>query len=238
MQKSFIKSLILTAITALTVMLSPNALAQLVSSGLTGTVLGSDGKAVAGASVTAVHTPTNATFTAVTSTAGRFNFRGLPVGGPYTISAKAEGFVSEPLNDIVTQLGNDVDVTVTVKSDVLQLDKFVVAGSSSALDASAIGSGTVLDAERLAAKPTSERSFADLISSTPQVSLQALSSANDREEAHIVALGQNNRYNSIMIDGARTNDVFGLNGTGIAAFFNPLSVDTIEQMSVQVSPYD
>ena len=238
MQKSFIKSLVIAALTALTVMLSPNALAQLVSSGLTGTVLGNDGKPVSGASVTAVHTPTNATFTAITGATGRFNFRGLPVGGPYTLTAKAEGYTGEPVTDIATELGNDVEVTITVKSDVLQLDKLVVGGSANALDASAIGSGMVLNSERLAAKPTSERSFADLISATPQVSLQALSSANDREEAHIVAVGQNNRYNSIMIDGARTNDVFGLNGTGIAAFFNPLSIDTIEQLSVQVSPYD
>jgi hypothetical protein len=219
-------------------MLSPSALAQLISSGLTGKVVNADGTGVAGATVTAVHTPTNATFTAVTAGSGRFNFRGLPVGGPYTLSAKAEGLVSESITGIATELGNDVEVNIVVKSEILELEKVVISGAANALDASAIGSGMVLNSERLAAKPTSERSFADLISATPQVSLQALSSANDREEAHIVAVGQNNRYNSIMIDGARTNDVFGLNGTGIAAFFNPLSVDTIEQLSVQVSPYE
>ena len=32
-----------------------------------------------------------------------------------------------------------------------------------------------------------------------------------------------------MIDGARINDQFGLNYTGLASFFNPLSLDTIEQ---------
>ena len=236
MHKSFLRSFVLAVVTALALTLSPSALAQLVSTGLTGTVRGSDGTTLTGVTVTAVHTPTNATFTATTNPAGRFNFRGLPVGGPYTLTAKSDGYGEVSSSDIIAELGNDVTVNLTLKSDVLQLEKFVVGGDRSALDGSASGAGTTLDSERLAAKPTSERSFADLISATPMVTLR--STFGDREESQITAVGQNNRFNSIMIDGSRTNDVFGLNGTGLAAFFNPLSVDTIEQLSVQISPYD
>jgi len=238
MHQSFLKTFVLAVVSALALTLSPSAFAQSVSAGMSGTVKGSDGKAVAGATLTAVHTPTNASFTAVTTPAGRFNFRGLPVGGPYTITAKAEGYSSESVSDITAQLGTDIDIGVVLKSEVLQLDKYVVGGSRGDLDSAAQGAGATLNAERLAGKPSAERSFADLVSATPQVTLQALSSANDREEAHIVAVGQNNRFNSILIDGARTNDVFGLNGSGLAAFFNPLSTDTLEQMSIQISPYD
>ena len=88
----------------------------------------------------------------------------------------------------------------------------------------------------MAAKPTTQRSLADLIAASPFVTLRALS--GDREEAQITALGQNNRYNSIQIDGSRINDQFGLNGTGLASFYNPLSLETLEQLSIQVSPYD
>ena len=238
MHRSFLKSLVLTVVTALSLTLMPSALAQTVSAGMTGSVRGSDGKAIGGATVTAVHTPTNSTFTAVSSPGGRFNFRGMPVGGPYTVTARADGYSAESVTDLTAELGNDIEVNVTLKSDVLQLDKYVVGGTRNALDSSSSGAGTNLDADRLAGKPSAERSFADLVSATPQVTLQSLSSANDREEAHIVAVGQNNRFNSILIDGARTNDVFGLNGTGLAAFFNPLSTDTLEQMSIQISPYD
>jgi len=238
MHKSFLRSFVLAVVTALALTLSPSGFGQLVSSGMTGTVRGSDGNTIVGASVTAVHTPTNATYTAATNQNGRFNFRGLPVGGPYTLTTRATGFDEGVVSDITTELGNDIDVAVTLKSEVLQLDKFVVGSSRNELDAAASGAGSVLNSQRLAAKPTAERSFADLVSATPMVALRSLSSANDREEAHITAVGQNNRFNSIMIDGSRTNDVFGLNGTGIAAFFNPLSVDTIEQLAVQISPYD
>ena len=235
MQKLFIKSFILSAVTALAVIFSPNAHAQLVSSGMSGTIRNADGQALSGVSVTAVHTPTNATFSATTNESGRYNFRGLPVGGPYTVTAKTSD-AEAGTNDIITELGNDIEVNLTVKSEVLQLEKFVTTGAANDLDAASSGSGIVLSNERLAAKPTAERSFADLISASPLVTLR--STFGDREESQITAVGQNNRFNSIMIDGSRTNDVFGLNGTGLAAFFNPLSIDTIEQLSVQISPYD
>ncbi len=236
MHKSFLKSLVLVVVTAFALTLSPTAFAQITTAGMSGTLRAADGKALSGVTVTAVHTPTNASFTAVTSAAGRFTFVGLPVGGPFTLSAKTD--VGEATNNgVFTELGNEVEVSLYAKSDTVQLEKLVVGGRRGDLNAFAQGSGTILDRVQLDAKPTTERSFADLVSATPQVTLQALSSANDREEAHIVALGQNNRFNSFMIDGARINDVFGLNGTGLAAFFNPISPDTLDQMSVQVSPY-
>jgi hypothetical protein len=236
MQKSFIKSFVLAAVTALTVLLSPTAVAQIVSSGMTGTVRGADGKALAGATVTAVHTPTNATFSTVANDAGRFSFRSLPVGGPYTVSASSSGYKTGSASEIITQLGNDIEVPLTLESEVLQLEKFSVSGSAADLNANATGAGTLLTADRLETKPTAQRSLADLISASPLVTLRA--TIGDREESQISAVGQNNRYNNVMIDGAKINDQFGLNMTGLASFFNPLSIDTIEQLNVAVSPYD
>ncbi len=235
MHKSSLKLFLLAVVTALAVTLTPTALAQIVSTGMSGSVTGSDGKALAGVTVTAVFTPTNATYTATTNPGGRFNFRGLPPGGPYTVSARADGYNGGTQSDLTTQLGNDIAVNLTLQSDVLQLEKFVVTTSRNDLDANASGAGSVLTSERLANKPTSERSFADMISANPLVTLR--STFGDREESQITAVGQNNRFNSILIDGSRINDVFGLNGTGLASFFNPLSLEWIEQMSVQISPY-
>jgi|CXWL01.1.fsa_nt_gi hypothetical protein len=236
MHKSFLKSFVLAVVTALSLTLLPSASAQLVSAGLTGTVRGTDGNPIAGASVTALHTPTNATFTATSNQAGRFNFRGLPVGGPYTVTAKAGGYGEVSITDITAELGNDIDVGVTLKSEVLQLEKYVVGGTRNDLDSAASGAGSTLNSDRLAAKPTSERSLADMISASPLVTLR--DTFGDREESQISAVGQNNRFNSIQIDGSRINDMFGLNATGLASFFNPLSLDTIEQLAVQISPYD
>lgn len=236
MQKSFIKSLAITALTALAVMLSPNALAQLTSTGMSGIVRSPGGAPVAGAKVTATFVPTNATFTAITNADGRYTFRNILVGGPYTITASAEGHNDTPVTDVTTLLGTDVEVNVTLSSDVVQLEKFTISGERNELDAGATGAGTLIGGQTLATKPSSERSLADMVSASPLVTLR--STFGDREESQLTAVGQNNRFNSFQIDGSRINDMFGLNGTGLASFFNPLSLDTVEQISAQVAPYD
>ncbi len=236
MQKSSIKLILLTLLAAWCGAFCPSAFAQITTSGIAGLVRDTGGKPLAGATVTAVHMPTNATFNATTNEQGRYTFRGLPVGGPYQITANASGFTGNPATDIFTQLGTDIDVNLTIKSDVVVMERFVAAASKSDLDGSATGSGITLSSERLELKPTSERSLADMITASPLVTLRE--TFGDREESQMSAVGQNNRFNSIQIDGSRINDLFGLNATGLASFFNPLSLDTIEQLAVQISPYD
>ncbi len=237
MHKSSSKLILFTLLSLFFAAFSPSAFAQITTSGLNGVVRDPGGRPVAGATVTAVHTPTNASFTAVTSEGGRYVFRGLPVGGPFTVSAKsAAGMASEPANEIFTQLGVDIDVALSLKADVVVMERFVATASKSELDGSATGAAFSLSSDKIANRPTSERSLADMISASPLVTLRE--TFGDREESQISAVGQNNRFNSIQIDGSRINDMFGLNGTGLASFFNPLSLDTIEQLAVQVSPYD
>ncbi len=231
-----------TVVAIIGFVLAPLAWAQgIVTSGITGSVRDTGGKPVAGATVTATHVPTGTVYTATSTDTGRYNFRGLVPGGPYTVAVSGGAIKANERTDVSTQLGADTEVNfavATTAGEIVALEKFTVKGETNELDSSAAGAGTLLSSARLAAKPTTQRSFADVISASPFVTLRSMSSANDREESHITALGQNNRYNSILIDGARINDQFGLNGTGLASFFNPLSIDTIDQLSVQVSPYD
>ena len=81
MQTPFLRPLI-TLLTLWASLLVPSARAQLTTAGISGLVRDTTGKPVAGATVSAVYAPTNARFSAVTSEGGRYNFRGLPVGGP------------------------------------------------------------------------------------------------------------------------------------------------------------
>ena len=52
------------------------------------------------------------------------------------------------------------------------------------------------------------------------------------------AAGQNTRYNSITIDGATTNDTFGLEANNLQAFKQPISIDAIQSVQVNLSNYD
>ena len=236
MQKSLIKSFVLTAVATLAVLLSPSLQAQVVTSGITGIVHGEDGKPAAGATVTAVYTPTNSSFTAITNSEGRYSFRSLPAGGPYTLSSNVSGYSPSTKDEVYTELGKDSLQDLVLKPEVLKLEKFTITGQKNDLDASVQGVSNVFSREQIALKPTTQRSFADLVSSSPLITLRSLS--GDREEAQITALGQNNRYNSIMIDGDRINDQFGLNATGLASFFNPIALDTVEQFNAQPVTYD
>ncbi len=224
-------------LTALALILASSAVAQVVSSGLSGLIRDAKSAPITEAVVTATHVPTGSVYTATSGSTGRYNFRGLIPGGPYTVVVKKDGFTPTQRTDVTTSLGADLDLGFTLTaSDVVAMEAFTVKEDANDLDGGAIGAGSVLTAERLAAKPTSERSLADMVSATPLITLR--STFGDREESQITAVGQNNRYNSVLIDGARINDQFGLNGTGLASFFNPLSLDTIEQIATDVSPYD
>ena len=83
--------------------LAPLAFAQVVSSGITGFVGDKGGKPVAGATVTATHVPTGTSYTATTRLDGRYNFRGLIVGGPYNLSVSNAGYKPEGRAEVSTR---------------------------------------------------------------------------------------------------------------------------------------
>lgn len=210
-----------------------------VSAGVTGLITDGGGKPVAGATVQAVHTPTNTTYTATTGASGRYIFRSLIVGGPYTFTATAPGFKPAERADVVTQLGNDIDVDLGLQPappEVLTLEKYVVTAETDRLDSTATGAESIMTNARLLAQPTAKRSIGDMARTNPLITFRQ--AVTDRDDQMITAVGQNNRYNSILLDGARINDQFGLNASGIQSFFNPISLDTVEQFSIAISPYD
>ena len=218
--------------------LAPFVAAQgVVSSGLTGIIRDTSGKPVANATITALHTPTGTTYSATSTDAGRFNFRGLVVGGPYTVSVTASGFKGVERNDVTTSLGQEVESSFTLEpSSVVVMEKFLVKDQLLALDAGATGAASLLDRDRLLLQPSAQRSFADLARTNAMVTLRNV--FGDRQEGMLAAVGTNNRFNSVMLDGARINDAFGLNASGLQSFFNPLSIETVEQFSISVSPFD
>ncbi len=205
--------------------------AQVVSSGISGLVRDTAGAPVVGAGVTVIHVPTNATSTAVTNQFGRFAIRGLPVGGPFNVTANATSYTAATASDVLTELGADVEVTLTLKGTIVQMERFVATATRSDLDSGAIGSGTTIDARGIEARPTLNRSFADLMKSNPYVTSRA-------GAERMTALGMNNRFNSISVDGARINDQFGLNGSGLFSINNPFALESLEAFSVDLSPYD
>ncbi|HSQ36172.1 MAG TPA: carboxypeptidase-like regulatory domain-containing protein, partial [Candidatus Binatia bacterium] len=57
----------------------------MTSSAFNGQVTDSDGNPIAGATVTALHTPTGTVYSAVSRQDGLYNIPAVKVGGPYTV---------------------------------------------------------------------------------------------------------------------------------------------------------
>src|SRR5690242_10402966 len=82
------------AIIACAMLVSPatSSAAQTVDAAILGTVRDSAGTGLPAVAVTARNTSTGVQWTIHTTETGRFSFLQLPLGGPYTITARRVGF--------------------------------------------------------------------------------------------------------------------------------------------------
>ncbi len=207
--------------------LATGAAAQgVTTSGIAGVVKDQQGLAVPGVTVTAVHVPSGTTYTAVTQTDGRFTIPGMRVGGPYTVTAELSGFQPAKRENLSLALGvtADVDLTLSVAATSETVD--VVATADPVFSSNRTGAATAVTRQNLETMPTHSGRLESFVRLTPQ------SSGG-------LSFGQDNRLNNITVDGSYFNNSFGLGGapgdrTGVA----PISVDSIEQVQVNIAPYD
>ena len=208
------------------------AFAQDTSSALSGRVLGPEGNPVAGATVTIVHEASGTVSRATTDAEGRYISRGLRVGGPFTVSVQSPtGNAAQ--EDIFLKLGETATLSTVVQPSQT-LDAVVVTGvgASSVFSADAMGAGTTITSETLNSLPSIRRDLQDYVRLDPRIS------QTDKERSEISALGQNSRFNSITIDSVTTNDTFGLESNNLPTIRQPISLDAIQEVQVNVANYD
>ena len=111
------------------VLAAPLAVAQETTSQLSGFVVGEDGQPIVGARVSIVHVPSGTSSSATTNASGQFSATGLRVGGPYRVTAQAEGMQDAIVEDLYTQLAQRTSVTL-VAQPIATLAGVEVAGSS------------------------------------------------------------------------------------------------------------
>ena len=210
------------------------AFAQQTSSAVSGLVIGSDGNPISGASVLITHTPSGTVSRAITDENGRYNARGLRVGGPYTVMVMAEGFQSKSAENLQLQLAQTASVSMFLEPAAQQLEsvEVIAAVQSEVFSPLKMGAGTNVPRAQIEALPSIKRSLEDYVRLDPRV-VQV-----DKERGGITAAGQNNRYNNIKIDSVPTNDQFGLNDSGLPALNQPISIDWIQEFNIGVSDYD
>ena len=205
----------------------------LTTSGLSGRVVDARGETLPGANVLAVHTPSGTRYGAVTNMDGRFQIPNVRVGGPYTVTTSFIGFETDVQEGITLALGQTLNLSVTLNDDAADLDEFVItAGRGEIIDGNRTGAETAISNEQIQSMPTISRGFNDFTRMTPQADIKG--------DAISIG-GMNNRFNQVTIDGAVSNDVFGLAASGTnggQTGTSPISLDAIETFQVQIAPFD
>jgi len=201
--------------------------AQETTSDIQGRV--TDGKApVAGAVITALHQPSGTKYVTSSRKDGRYNLANLKVGGPYRIIVTFVGFRTEQQDNVFLVLGQEfkADFSLTEASNTLGAVEVKGVRQDKVFNTSHTGSQEIISRSQIERLPTINRSLQDFTRLTP--SSNGLSFG-----------GRSSQYNNITVDGANFNNVFGLSGVlGGQTNSQPISLDAIEQIQVNISPYD
>ncbi len=212
----------------------------LTTSGITGTVLDSSGSAISGANVTIVHVPTGTIDRVTTGNTGRYNVRGLRIGGPYSVTVSSNLYRTTVQNNIYIELSKTANVSFEMpdsSGEVVELDEFEVIGINDPLfNPDKTGVGTILNQEALSTRPQINRSLNDFARFDPNAVL--VGNTSETGFGALSVAGQNAKYNSIQVDGVKMNDQFGLSSDGLPSLGNPVSIDALEEISIEVAPYD
>jgi hypothetical protein len=214
---------------AVAVVAAAPALAQNTTAAVGGRVVDAAGKAAAGAAVTVTHVESGSTASAVTDADGRYTFRGLRVGGPFTL-VFSKGGQTEKREGVFLQLAE----TTTLDAQIGGAATVLVTGRavSDKFNSAAMGAGTNIGQRELNTLASIQRSLQDYARTDPRLA------QTDKEQGQVSAAGQNFRYNSITVDGVSINDTFGLEGNNLPTKKQPISIDAIQSVQVNISNYD
>jgi hypothetical protein len=206
------------------------ALSQgVTTSGISGAVTEANGQPLPGANVVATHLPSGTRYGAVSNVEGKYSIPGMRVGGPYRLTVSFIGFSTQEVDGIVLSLGAFSNVNIILPEDGQQLSEVVVTSTASGIFSNErTGASTSIDNRTLSKLPTISRNINDFTRLTPQSNGQSFA-------------GQDSRLNNITVDGSYFNNSFGLGGgsnPGGRTGVSPISLDAIEQISVNVAPYD
>ncbi|HTB80258.1 MAG TPA: TonB-dependent receptor [Opitutaceae bacterium] len=207
----------------------------LTTSDLNGLVTDEAGRPIA-ATVTVVHEPSGTHAAANTRAGGRFDFSGLRVGGPYTVTVAASGFQSATRSEIYLSLDDSSGVNFTLAPSIVRMDPLKVEETrDTTFSSGRMTTGDDYTDEEVLNTPSVRRDVQDVADLDPRLGLDENTTTG---EFQLTAQGQNYRYNSTLVDGVQANDPFGINGNGFSSLRSPVPFDAIAALEIKLSPYD
>ena len=202
--------------------------AQATTASITGKVVDADGNALIGATVVAIHQESGTQYGTTTRGEGRYTLPNLRVGGPYRVQASYIGYETVSFDKIFLQLSQKLNVDFELKETGVVIDEIeVVANSDGILNNERTGAATNISNEVIQKLPSISRSAKDYYRLTPSSDGNSFG-------------GRNNKFNNFTLDGSIFNNPFGLDAAtpGSQTNAQPVSLDAIEQVQVNIAPYD
>ncbi len=203
-------------------------MAQMTTSSLSGNATDSRGEALAGATVVAVHVPSGTQYATFCDNSGNYRIENMRVGGPYSVEFSFVGYSKGTYTDIFLKLGETYVQNGQLTETTTSLQEVVVTSGlrNSILSSERSGTQTNISGRDLVNMPTINRSIADFTKFTPQSQGNSFG-------------GRDARFNTVTIDGAAFNNNFGLSSNPLpGGNAQPIALDAIEEISVNVAPYD
>ncbi|RUO18755.1 cell envelope biogenesis protein OmpA [Aliidiomarina iranensis] len=221
----------IAAAVALTLGMSGIAIAD-TSSAMRGQIVGPQGEVVANTRVIIQHVPSGTVTTAETNESGIFTASGLRVGGPYIVIIDSDVYEGKTLEDIFLQLGDAYRLNAQLEERRQNIERITVTGSAINTTSLQAGSSSTWGEQEIRNMPTFDRDLKDVVRQNP------LATDLGDDNRSLTVGGNNPRYNSITVDGIGQNDDFGLNSGGYPTNRSPISIDAIEQVSIQSVPFN
>ncbi|MPZ16795.1 MAG: TonB-dependent receptor plug domain-containing protein [Luteitalea sp.] len=214
------------------------AAAQNVTTGaVSGIVVDEQQAVLPGATVVAVHEPTGTTYETVTLEDGQFQLLNVRAGGPYQVTVALPGFRDEQRTGLNVPLGSALAVNVTLQLATVAETVEVTAQASETFSSATQGTASNVPQAAIETLPTIARRIDDFARTNPFI----VQTPAGQDGSALSVAGRNNRYNSIQVDGAVNNDLFGLAASGVPggqADAQPVSLDAIQELQLVVAPYD
>nr|WP_252197865.1 carboxypeptidase regulatory-like domain-containing protein [Bacteroides ovatus] len=196
--------------------------AQVTTSSMSGKVTAQD-EPIIGATVVAIHEPSGTRYGTVTNISGQFNLQGMRTGGPYKVEVSYVGYQTAIYKGVNLSLGEVYTLNVVLKESSELLDEVIVTAQKTV---EKMGTVTNVSERQLTTLPTINRSITDFTKLSPYAG-----GSNS-------FAGRDGRYNTITVDGAALNNNFGLSTNNLpGGDAQPISLDAIDEISVNVSPY-
>ena len=212
--------------------------AQNTTGSISGSVKADNGEVLVGATISVLHVPTGTVYNAQTRKTGFFDVSNVQPGGPYAVTISYVNYQSEKREEIYVSLGEALRLDIILSSKIDKLKDVTVSTTKRGSDLSVRGGAqTIIGRDKIDNLPTVGRNVQDFLRFSPTVKF----TGNQSDLAGVSIAGQNNRFNSLYIDGAVNNDQFGLSASGTnggQAGVGPISIDAVDQFQVMISPFD